>query len=360
MATTTASITLSSTDLLSDDLAFTTENNLTTAGSSTGLTNTTGLAKMESIRQLKYRPGLGSLVRFTTLYETGGVANSTQIAGVGDDNDGFFFGYNGNSFGILVRKGGVDTWTAQSAWSMDTMIGGAGPSQMSLDTSKLNIYSIEYQWLGAGQITFKIEDSTSGKIVPVHVIKYANQYTEPSTNNSTFGLYMLIEKTAGTTNIVMKSASMAGFVEGKFIVNGPINSFSNDITTSNGTILNIYNKTSYGGTTNRVTAFLTTFSVANDISRLATFTIYLNATLSGTETLVDVNGDNSIMQSDIVRTYDSGGKVLFSSTVAKDSGQTFMFPENKFFIKPGDILTIVINSTTSGDVGCSISWQEDF
>ena len=45
MATTTASITLSSTDLLTDDLAFTTENNLTKAGNTTGLTSTTGLAR---------------------------------------------------------------------------------------------------------------------------------------------------------------------------------------------------------------------------------------------------------------------------------------------------------------------------
>ena len=45
MATTTATITLSSTDLLSDELALSTTSTLTTAGTATGLTQTTGLAR---------------------------------------------------------------------------------------------------------------------------------------------------------------------------------------------------------------------------------------------------------------------------------------------------------------------------
>jgi len=45
MATTTATITLSSTDLLSDELALTTTATLTNAGTATGVTQTTGLAR---------------------------------------------------------------------------------------------------------------------------------------------------------------------------------------------------------------------------------------------------------------------------------------------------------------------------
>ena len=45
MATTTATITLSSTDLLSDELALSTTSTLTTAGTSTGLTSTSGLSR---------------------------------------------------------------------------------------------------------------------------------------------------------------------------------------------------------------------------------------------------------------------------------------------------------------------------
>ncbi len=54
---------------------------------------------------LKYNPGQGALVRFTALYTTG-VANNTQWVGIGDTDDGFFFGYNGATFGVLRRQGG--------------------------------------------------------------------------------------------------------------------------------------------------------------------------------------------------------------------------------------------------------------
>ena len=45
MATTTATITVNSTDLLTDELALTSTTTLTTAGTSTGVTQTTGLAR---------------------------------------------------------------------------------------------------------------------------------------------------------------------------------------------------------------------------------------------------------------------------------------------------------------------------
>ena len=45
MATTTATITLASTDLLSDELALTSSATLTSAGNSTGITNTSGLSR---------------------------------------------------------------------------------------------------------------------------------------------------------------------------------------------------------------------------------------------------------------------------------------------------------------------------
>jgi hypothetical protein len=54
MATTTASITLSSTDLLSDELALSTTATLTTAGTSTGITGTAGLARKTTGNTTEY------------------------------------------------------------------------------------------------------------------------------------------------------------------------------------------------------------------------------------------------------------------------------------------------------------------
>jgi len=54
MATTTATITLSSTDLLSDELALSTTATLTQAGNATGLTGTTGLARKTTGNTTEY------------------------------------------------------------------------------------------------------------------------------------------------------------------------------------------------------------------------------------------------------------------------------------------------------------------
>lgn len=103
-------------------------------------------AKIETVKALRYTPGLGAMVRFSAAFTTG-VPNSTQLIGVGDNLDGFFFGYNGSSFGILRRQNGTDNWIPQSAWNNDTFDGN-GRSGVALNATQGNVYSIQYQWLG--------------------------------------------------------------------------------------------------------------------------------------------------------------------------------------------------------------------
>lgn len=54
---------------------------------------------------VKYNAGQGGLWRGTGVF-TAGAANSTQYIGIGTSSEGFFFGYNGTAFGILLRQGG--------------------------------------------------------------------------------------------------------------------------------------------------------------------------------------------------------------------------------------------------------------
>ena len=55
---------------------------------------------------VRYHAGEGVRARFTTVF-TEGVANSIQFGGIGDEGNGFFFGYNGDTFGVLHRTGGL-------------------------------------------------------------------------------------------------------------------------------------------------------------------------------------------------------------------------------------------------------------
>ena len=68
-------------------------------------TSSAGGAHILSKKYMKYRPGQGSLSRFTAGF-TLGVANSTQRAGLTDSEVALCVGYDGVDFGVLRSTGG--------------------------------------------------------------------------------------------------------------------------------------------------------------------------------------------------------------------------------------------------------------
>lgn len=87
----------------------------TTSGTATGTgnlftvsTGTTALsfATIQSRKRLRYRAGQGVVGRTAGLFSTP-AANAIQVLGFGSSETGFYFGYNGTSFGVLHSTGGV-------------------------------------------------------------------------------------------------------------------------------------------------------------------------------------------------------------------------------------------------------------
>lgn len=75
-------------------------------------------ASLQSRRRLRYRPGQGTVARFTALFPKSTVASCIQVAGIGTAEAGYYFGYNGTSFGILHSTGAtreVQTMTITTA-----------------------------------------------------------------------------------------------------------------------------------------------------------------------------------------------------------------------------------------------------
>lgn len=63
-------------------------------------------AVLTSRKRLRYRPGQGSICRFTTLFPQA-TADFISVAGLGHAEDGYFFATSGTSFGILKSSGGT-------------------------------------------------------------------------------------------------------------------------------------------------------------------------------------------------------------------------------------------------------------
>ena len=87
---------------------FTTTNGSVTQSDGKALVQVTGAnewAQISSRDVLKYVPGLGAASYFTSIL-TVGVSGSTQVQGPINAEDGFGFGYNETSYGLVRRDGG--------------------------------------------------------------------------------------------------------------------------------------------------------------------------------------------------------------------------------------------------------------
>jgi len=69
-------------------------------------TTANSFASVESRKRLRYRPGQGIIGRFAGRF-TAPAANAKQYIGFGSAEAGIFFGYDGTSFGLCHRTGGV-------------------------------------------------------------------------------------------------------------------------------------------------------------------------------------------------------------------------------------------------------------
>ncbi len=94
--------------------------------------------------------------------------------GLFDEENGVFFGVDGTSSFVAIRRAGVDTVIPQASWNVDPL-DGTGPSGATLDLSKGNIFQIDFTWYGYGVIEFRvvIPDPTTLAQEVITVNRYA-------------------------------------------------------------------------------------------------------------------------------------------------------------------------------------------
>lgn len=350
----------------SDYIVTTTANSGTvTQGDSMAILSTSttnnGSAKIATRKVLRYSPGLGGLARFTAVFTTG-VASSQQIIGLGDDPDGFFFGYNGTDFSILRIQNSSLNWTSQANWNVDKM-DGTGSSGMTLDPTKGNVYTIQYQWLGFGVINFYITSNTTGEPILVHSIHYPNAYTVPSVYNPSFPLTAKVTNSGNTSNIVLKTPSAMAFCEGdgysQAIITRNSASASLSLTTpTNQNVLTLLNTSTFSGKTNRTRVRLDFVSTSNESAKATTFKLIRNATFGTALTYTAINANTSVIQYSSTSTSATGGIQIFTFETPINFGSQLFLSSLNIFIAPGETLTLQATSANNTQVDCALSWEE--
>lgn len=327
--------------------------------------NVAGSAKLESRNAMRYLPGQGCIARFTAIFTTG-VANSQQEIGIGDDSDGFFFGYQGGVFGVFRRRGGVDVFTPQANWNGDDRFNGTGPSGVTLDPLKLNVYQIQFQWLGGGAIKFFREVPTTGELVLCHTIMYANTAVVPSILNPTLPLHAKVVNSGNGTNLTLQTPSMGVYAEGPsnpaLNLRGSTGNRKTGIGATETSIITLRNAATFGGVTNRARVLVDSLSLSQSGAADCTVRLVLNTALGGVPAYANWDAATSVMQFDVAGTTLVGGRELFRCVQdGTGSNPALDLLPLQLRLNPGDTLTVAAASasgTVAPQVG--IGWQEEF
>lgn len=352
---------------------------LSTARLSTGGTTSGDGAVFQTKQYFRYQPGKGQFVVWTCIL--GAKASDVRKRiGIFDAENGFFFEQDGSTMKIVRRTktsgAVVDNAVDQSNWNLD-VLDGEGPSGVTLDESKDNLFVIDYQWLGAGRIRYGFD--FGGQIDYVHQIKFANTEAVPFTTTGNLPFRAEIENTgvaAGTTTFDFTCMAVAS--EGGFNPTGIPGSTQNmalrQVTTANDPlpILSIRNKATFNSITNRGLVIPKSYQLLSQDS-IVTYKVILNGTLTGAS-YSDVDAVNSMVEFDIAATDISGGLVIDSGFLsgAKDKKESGNIGEellNKLMLAnniagdTGDILTIAVsipsNPGTSSDCAGAFTWKEE-
>ena len=135
---------------------------------------TAGKRVRQTFMRFNYHPGKSQLVYMTGVLGAGG-AGIIQEIGMLDDENGIFFRDDEGTVNVVVRSNVtgsvVEEVVAQSAWNLDVM-DGTGPSGITVDWSKVQIFFLDYEWLSAGRVRIGLR--INGLEIIVHEFDHAN------------------------------------------------------------------------------------------------------------------------------------------------------------------------------------------
>jgi hypothetical protein len=248
---------------------------------------------------------------------------------------------------------------AQASWNRTTT------PFAGFDPTKLNLYRIEYGYLGAVSIAYSIYNPTTQSWVLVHVIEWANNNTTPVFGNPDFKVGWTAASLGATgTNLTVKGASAYVGVDGKEVIRP--NSYAQDhskssISTTATNLITIRNRIVFGNRFNLGKIFPSTVSVENDHNKGAIVEILKDATLAGSTDYTYENEYNSIGMYDTAGTTVTGGDLIASFVVPATLSDDFDLAALNIVLYPEETLTISVRtiSGTGATITGAINWKEE-
>ncbi len=278
----------------------------------------------------KYQAGKSLLINFTRVYGAA-KTNVRKRCGYFDSHNGWFFEQTGTDFAVVQRTytsgSVVDTGAnriPQTAWNLDKL-DGTGPSGITLDVTKNNLYIIDLQWLGTGRVRYGV--FMNGAIIYCHQFNNSNILSTPETTTANLPLRNEIENTgtaASPTSLKVVCSTIiseGGYEETKGIPQEASNEINTrSVGTAGVPVLSIRHKATFNSIVNRVKILLNhadLYITSGD----AYFEIILGGTIGGTPVWNSV-GANSCMEFDVAGTTITGGEIIASGFMSSTTGRT--------------------------------------
>lgn len=144
-----------------------------------------GYIAKETYMRFAYQPGKSQLVIFSAVLKpeaglTKRIGTFTSLSGNNYTQDmvGIYFEAANNTVAWVIKQPDGTVVPSQSAtqanWNIDKM-DGTGPSGLTLDWSKAQIFTYDYEWLGTGRVRFGF--NVNGITYYCHQINNANNNT---------------------------------------------------------------------------------------------------------------------------------------------------------------------------------------
>ena len=221
-----------------------------------------------------YMPGKSQLI-YSSICFGAWQSNVVKRTGYFDNNDGIYFEQNGStgSNGMLTLNirsynsgSPVIRSVAQSDWNHDRL-DGTGPSGLTMDITKTQLFIIDFKWLGVGSV--RCAFGLNGQIIQVHEFFNANVLPTVYMANPSLPIRCEILNTGTTTGGSMDQICSTVISEGGYVETGIDYSLNGAIVTLPGVqyasagVLAIRLSSNFFGYSNRIFARLNNVQVCS-------------------------------------------------------------------------------------------------
>lgn len=295
-------------------LGATITHNSTRAAVNIACSSTAGSrARFRSRNYFPYSPAFTNTVIGSFNFQ-GTDAGIVKRIGMYDERNGYILESN-STVRVGVRSSisgsAVTTYVDQTNWNIDVMDGSGNkltnPSGKSLDTTKQNIFYLQFQWLGSGSVVFGFV--LDNRIYPVHRFDFAGNITSLYSQTATLPIQAEILNNSGLASY-FEFTCCSVVSNGALAQHGHLNSASNGSTPKNlasaGVSYPIISLRKQPGFSDVPVQILdmAAFSTSSDDFLIQ---IVHKPTLTGA---VWVNIPNSLSQKDVSATSWTGGDII--------------------------------------------------